>query len=284
MGTDRLQGLLQRFSVSARMFHSGPLCGIHDFGPADGAGQLHLIRQGPVEARHGAGEVLTIEAPSLVLYPQALPHRFITDAATGADMACASVTFGPGRGSPLSRALPPVLVMPLAELSGAEALLDMLFEEAFSARCGRQKVVDRLFEVVLILVLRRLLDSGRVQEGLLAGLSHPQLAKALIAMHDAPHRPWPLLELAACAGMSRSRFIEVFALKVGMPPASYLAAFRIALAQDLLLLERPLELIAGEVGYASAAALSRAFSAHCGVSPRAWKQAQREADEVSATG
>ncbi len=284
MSTDRLQGLLQRFSVSTRMFHSGPLCGIHDFGPAQGAGQLHLVKRGPVEARHGAGEVLMIETPSLLLYPRAMPHRFITDPDAGADMACASVTLGPDRGSPLSQALPPVLVLPLAELPGAEALLDMLFEEAFSLRCGRQKVVDRLFEVVLILILRRLLDSGRIEHGLLAGLSHPQLAKALVAMHDAPQKAWPLQELAARAGMSRSRFTEVFALKVGVPPASYLAAFRIALAQDLLLLDRPLELIAGDTGYGSAAALSRAFSALCGVSPRAWKQAQRKTDEGLPSG
>lgn len=282
MSADRLQGLLQRFSVSARMFHSGPLCGIHDFGPANGSGQLHLIKRGPVEVRYGAGEVLWIEEPSLVLCLQASPHRFVTDADTGADMACANVSVGSGRSNPLGQALPPMLVLPLAELSAAEALLDLLFEEAFSTRCGRQKVVDRLFEVVLILILRRLLDSGRIEQGLLAGLSHPRLAKALVAMHDAPGKPWPLSELAACAGMSRSRFAEVFASTVGMPPASYLAGFRIALAQDLLLSERPLQLIAEDVGYGSPAALSRAFSAHCGMPPRAWKQEQLQSHAAVA--
>ena len=36
----------------------------------------------------------------------------------------------------------------------------------------------------------------------------------------------------------------------------------------------PLKVVADEVGYGSEAALSRAFKAHCGLSPRAWKQQQ----------
>ena len=35
---DRLAALLQRFSLSARLFHSGPLCGIVDFAPEEGLG------------------------------------------------------------------------------------------------------------------------------------------------------------------------------------------------------------------------------------------------------
>ena len=53
MAVDRLQGLLSRFSVSARLFHSGPLCGINDFAD-NGMGQLHLVRRGPLEVRHAA--------------------------------------------------------------------------------------------------------------------------------------------------------------------------------------------------------------------------------------
>ncbi len=73
--------------------------------------------------------------------------------------------------------------------------------------------------------------------------------------------------------MSRSRFAEVFAPVVGQPPAAYLAAFRITLAQDALQHGERLERIAGQVGYGSAAALSRAFTSVCGVSPRQWRQA-----------
>ena len=73
MAVDRLQGLLSRFSVSARLFHSGPLCGINDFAE-NGMGQLHLVRRGPLEVHH-ASEVVHVTEPSLLFYPRPLAHR-----------------------------------------------------------------------------------------------------------------------------------------------------------------------------------------------------------------
>lgn len=270
MAIDRLQSLLQRFSVSASLFHSGPLCGLTDFAP-NGHGQLHLVRRGPMEVRH-AGEVVQVLEPSLLFYPRPLAHRFITDSQAGADMACANLSFGADNGNPITLALPGFVLLPLDQLPGARSALELLFDEAFTQRCGRQGVVDRLFEVVLILVLRHLLDSGRIEHGPLAGLGHPQLAKALTAIHDSPANPWTLETLCDVAGMSRSRFAEVFAQVVGVPPASYLTHFRITLAKDALLQGTGLDRIAQQVGYGSAAALSRAFSGVCGQSPRSWRQ------------
>lgn len=274
---DRLQSLLERFSVSARMFHSGPLCGINDF-DANGYGQLHLVRRGPLQVLH-AGHDGRVTEPSLLFYPRPLAHRFVSDAKEGADMACANLAFGGGGHDPVSRALPAFVCLPLAELRGAGAVLDLLFEEAFTRRCGRQAVVDRLFEIVLVLVLRHLLDSGHITAGPLAGLGHAQLAKALTALHERPAQAWTLEAMAVVAGMSRSRFAEVFTQIVGQPPASYLAHYRITLAQDALRRGGWLERIAQEVGYGSAAALSRAFAAACGSSPAQWRALQREAPD-----
>lgn len=272
MSMDRLHGLLQRFRVSAQMFHAGPLCGINDFLPESGHGQLHLVRRGPLAVRHAGAPEERIDQPSLLLYPRPMAHRFISDDERGADMACANIRLGEAGAGPIADALPAVLILPLATLPAASVLLEQLFEEAFACRCGRQQIVDRLFEVVLILILRQLLDSGRIDTGPLAGLGHPRLARALVAIHDEPARPWSLATLAERAGMSRSRFAEVFSDVVGMAPATYLARHRIALAQDLLRRDRPLALVAEAVGYSSAAALSRAFSAHVGISPRRWRQ------------
>lgn len=280
MAVDRLQALLSRFSVSAGLFHSGPLCGINDFAD-NGMGQLHLVRRGPLEVRH-AGEVVRVTEPSLLFYPRPLAHRFISDETVGADMACANLAFGGGASvrarsdaqHPIARSLPRFVCLPLAALPGAAPVLDLLFDEAFAQRCGRQVVVDRLFDVVVVLLLRHLLDSGHVKDGPLAGLGHPQLAKALVAMHDDPAHPWTLETLATRAGLSRSRFAEIFSQVVGETPAAYLAQYRITLAQQALLRGEGLERIAQQVGYGSAAALSRAFSAVCGVSPREWRVAQ----------
>lgn len=280
MAVDRLQGLLSRFSVSARLFHSGPLCGITDFAE-NGQGQLHLVRRGTLEVHH-AGEVVHVTEPSLLFYPRPLAHRFVSDATVGADMACANLAFGGavsarvggGVPHPIARALPRFVGLPLAALPGATPVLELLFDEAFAQRCGRQIVVDRLFDAVVVLLLRHLLDSGQLTEGPLAGLGHPQLAKALVAMHDDPATAWTLETLAARAGMSRSRFAEVFSQVVGETPAAYLAQYRITLAQQALLRGEALERIAQQVGYGSAAALSRAFSAVCGVSPRVWRSTE----------
>ena len=74
--------------------------------------------------------------------------------------------------------------------------------------------------------------------------------------------------------MSRSVFAATFRETVGSTPGQYLLGWRVALAQQALRRGRPLKVIAAEVGYGSEAALSRAFKAHGGLSPRAWKQRQ----------
>ena len=272
MPIDRLDALLKRFSVSARMFHSGALCGINDFDASSGLGQLHLVKRGPLRVEHGARKGIDIADSSLLFYPRAHAHRLITDAKRGADMACAYVEFSAGAVNPIARALPPFIAMPLADIDGAEPLLDRLFAEAFGRRCGRQAIVDRLFEVVLIDILRTLMNGGRVDGGLLAGMAHAQLAKALVALHEAPSRDWSLERLARTAGMSRSAFAAAFRATVGTTPGDYLATYRISVAQDLLRRGQPLARVAQDVGYGSATSLSRAFKAVSGTSVRQWRQ------------
>ena len=63
-----------------------------------------------------------------------------------------------------------------------------------------------------------------------------------------------------------------FRASVGITPGQYLQGWRVGLAQQALRRGRPLKMVAPEVGYGSEAALSRAFKAHCGLSPRAWRQ------------
>jgi AraC-like DNA-binding protein len=271
MSADRLNALLQRFSVSAQMFHSGPLCGVTNVPVRPDVGQLHLIKRGSVQVQHGARRRERIDAPSLIFYPRLLPHRLIPDKEMGAETTCAHVFFNGGANNPIAQALPPVVFMPLIEVDAAVPVLELLFREALAKSCGRQHVVDRLFEVVLIMILRTLMDRALVDEGVLAGMAHPRIAKALIAMHEAPGGEWPLTSLAARAGMSRSHFAEVFRNVVGTTPGGYLTKFRISAAQEMLRRGTPLKLTATEVGYGSTAALSRAFSSLCGMSPRQWK-------------
>lgn len=280
--TDRLAALFVRFPVRARTFHAGALCGITDFAAPDVGGQIHLIRKGGMQVLHPGRPALQIDAPSLLLYPRSASRRFVTDAERGADMACAELNFEGGATNPVAAALPDVVCLPLQDLKGADGVLTLLFEEAFGTHCGRHALVDRLFEVVLIQVLRHLMETNQVNGGMLAGMSHPKLRKALVGMHEQPERDWSLEALASVAGMSRSVFAGAFRRAVGCTPGAYLQAWRVRLTQQALLQGRSLQTIAVDVGYGSEAALSRAFSAQCGQSPRAWRQAQSADRELAS--
>ena len=76
--------------------------------------------------------------------------------------------------------------------------------------------------------------------------------------------------MAECAGMSRSAFAVAFKREVGETPADYLAGWRLSLVQARLRKGVSLKVIAEQLGYGSASALSRAFSQKLGCSPRDW--------------
>lgn len=269
---DRLAALLSHFSVTAHTFHTGPLCGSNALGLREPYGQLHLVRDGNVEVRHGARVALRITEPSLLLYPRPMAHRFITDKEHGANFVCADVLFEGGSTNPIVAALPPMICTPLAQMPGCEPVLQVLFDEAGASNCGRQALLDRLFEVVIIQLLRELMEQQQVQVGMLAGLAHERLRAAIVAMHQEPDKDWSLELLAEQAGMSRTAFATAFRSTVGQTPGAYLQRWRIGLAQKLLRQGQSLKLIASQVGYGTEAALSRAFRAQTGSSPREWRK------------
>ena len=119
-------------------------------------------------------------------------------------------------------------------------------------------------------------QTRKILKRMLAGLGHQRLRLALVAMHTTPAREWTLDTLASTAGMSRSVFANSFRDTVGCTPGAYLARWRIGLAQKALLQDRSIKLIAQEVGYGSEAALSRAFKAQAGKSPREWRNSQAQ--------
>ena len=197
----------------------------------------------------------------------------MTDEAEGADLVCASMSFDHVAFNPISLALPARFQCPLGEFEGSEALLGALFSEAFADRPGRQDVLNRLFEVILIDVLRTTLRRNESAGGFLRSLLHPQLGKALAAIHAEPARDWSLDTLASACGMSRSNFAAVFRREVGDSPGNYLTRWRVAVAQALIRDGVPLKLVAERVGYSSHAGFLRAFKLVLGQSPTSWRRA-----------
>lgn len=281
---DRLSALLERFHVRAQLFHHGALCGLARFEARSGHGYLHVLRRGRMAvthaARSGAPKRLVLDEPTLLFYPRPLDHAFHNPPRDGSDFTCAELRFDGGDQHPLVRALPPLVAVPLAAVPGLSAALDLLFAETDQVRCGRRLLADRLFEVVLIQLLRWLLDHPReagLDAGVVAGLSDPRIARTLTAIHERPGAAWTLARMAATAGMSRTVFAAAFRDAVGQTPADYLADWRISLAKSALARGRPLKALAQELGYANPSALSRAFSARTGCPAREWLRDARAA-------
>ena len=274
---DRLSSLLERFHVRAHLFHAGPLCGTTRFAAREGRGFLHVLRRGEMvvthSARAGVPRKLAVQAPCLLFYPRPLAHNFHNAPAEGSDFVCATLDFDGGEAHPLARALPPLVVLPLDAVEGLEQSLALLFAETTRVLCGHRLLADRLFEVVLIQLLRWLLDHPQESElppGLLAGLGDAQLARVLVAMHERPGDPWTLHRMAREAGLSRSAFAQRFKAVVNATPADYLASWRLTIAQAELRKGASLKSIADTLGYANASALSRLFTQKIGISAREW--------------
>lgn len=146
-------------------------------------------------------------------------------------------------------------------------LVGLVGEEAARAEFGRDLILERLVEILLIEALRAA-PAHEAQPGLLRGLADPRIAAALRRMHGDVERSWTVPELAREAGLSRSAFFVRFSRAVGVNPMQYLLSWRMAVAKDLLRGGRiALDEVAGRIGYGSASTFSTAFSRHVGLPP-----------------
>jgi AraC-like DNA-binding protein len=166
-------------------------------------------------------------------------------------------------------------VVHVRQVERLSTLVGLVGDEALERRAGRELVLSRLVEILLIEALRAA-PGEAAPPGLLRGLADARVAPALRAMHAQVARSWTVAQLAKAAGLSRSAFFERFSRSVGIPPMEYLLGWRMALAKQLLR-ERDLGLehVAERVGYGSASNFSTAFSRHVGQPPSRYARQQR---------
>ncbi|MCP3167780.1 AraC family transcriptional regulator [Myxococcus qinghaiensis] len=172
------------------------------------------------------------------------------------------------------------LLPALVHVRGVErlsVLVRLVGDETSEQRSGRDLVLTRLVELLLIEALRST-SSDDAPPGLLRGLADARLAPAIRQMHGHLTRPWTVAQLAKSAALSRSAFFDRFTRTVGLPPMEYLLDWRMAVARGLLRRgELAVSEVAERVGYSSSSTFSTAFSRHVGQSPGRYARASQAA-------
>jgi AraC-like DNA-binding protein len=266
----------------------------------EGSGWIGLPGAPPVRFR--AGDILVVPHgdPYAMLSAPGQPPEFDAEATLAffRDMAAGRLPFAVTEGgggaertryvcgylgcdlrpfNPVLATLPRLLRV-TRPLAGPGDLLDRLIEvtlaEARAPRAGSECVRLRLSELLFVEVMRRHLQTLPAgQTGWLAGLRDPSIGAVLSLLHQRPAHPWSLVELARSAGLSRAVLAERFAQLVGCPPMQYLLQWRMQLAARALADRRTkVSAVAGDVGYSSEAAFSRAFRRVTGLPPAEWRR------------
>lgn len=244
------------------------------------AGDVAFLPRGAVHAL--ADTALGRTRPLADLPRQEIGDRIYHLTAGGAGsptlMVCCSVSFEEPALHPLLELMPPLILVRGATTDDAAlpVLLEAMAEEVVTRRVGAATVLARLADVVITRLIRAWVEA-RCEDttGWLAAIRDPKIGRALAAMHRRPGHRWSVANLAGVALTSRSMFSERFTSVVGVPPAQYLARWRMHLASVWLRKDRlTVAEVAERLGYESEPSFSRAFKRAVGVPPSALRRAE----------
>ncbi|WP_299731095.1 AraC family transcriptional regulator [uncultured Tateyamaria sp.] len=262
--------------------------------PAVANGPLHMVLDGSCVLKVGDRQI-SLQAGDAVLLPSGAQHQMLDALDTPAEpgpevmqrlldedygpqetsatrMMCGHFEWDISFEHPLFQELPEVMIIRDVfsgkDASRIRAIVDLIGSESKDMRPGSSAIADRMGEVLFVSFLRHWLVENNPNEGVLAVIDDARLSRALHQIHDAPEADLTLNVLARTAGMSRTSFAVQFRAAMGIPPAEYLAGWRLLKARNLL---RRTDLTTSEicsrVGYGSDAAFSRAFKRQFGVPP-----------------
>jgi AraC-like DNA-binding protein len=250
------------------------------------AGSCRLELPGSEPRRLAEGDYIMLAAPPDWTLSDGAPVCGIDfedigrrDSASVTRLVGGHFSFDEANAGLLTGLMPPAIEIRSCEASAGRlrGILHLIDDEAASDRPGRELIVTRLLEIMLVEAMRHGAHrGGEIHPGLLAGLGDRYLAAALRALHADIRRSWTVAQLASEAGMSRSVFAERFSRIVGMPPIDYVRQWRMALAKDALRFGTSrLAEVAFACGYESVSAFSTAFSRSVGCSPAKYAAGSR---------
>jgi AraC-like DNA-binding protein len=193
-------------------------------------------------------------------------------------MICGNFTVSRPQFGSVLELLPPVLLLkPAADGGWREAILHRMVSESALERPGQRVALSRLTEVLFVEVLRNWIASlSPGQGGWLGAISDPHIGPALKLIHENLERAWTLSDLGHRVGLGRSVFSARFTKLVGQSMHRYVIERRMAEAAFLLeTSDEPIARIASRVGYETAAAFSKLFHRHHGLSPGRYRATRR---------
>lgn len=172
---------------------------------------------------------------------------------------------------PLISGLPDVTLVRRSDLlrTGTKRHAGFMIDIALSDyRDTSSPILDRLFEILLIQVIKAHYASAGPAYRFMAALHDRAINRAITAIHENPGHNWSLERLAEAAGLSRSTFSRQFTELTGIPAMHYLTLWRMHTALTRLKAgNRDLESVAHEAGYLSPAAFQKAFKRVHGFTP-----------------
>jgi AraC-like DNA-binding protein len=201
-------------------------------------------------------------------------------------MICGNFTVSRPMFGSVLELLPPVLLLkPTADGGWLEAILRRMVSESAHERPGQRVALSRLTEVLFVEALRSWIASlSPGQGGWLGAISDPHIGPALKLIHENPERLWTLSDLGHRVGLGRSVFSARFTRLVGQSMHRYVIERRMAEAAFLLeTSDESIARIASRVGYETAAAFSKLFHRHHGLSPGRYRASRRaDGDHVQS--
>ncbi|MGQ4428132.1 helix-turn-helix domain-containing protein, partial [Streptomyces violaceoruber] len=141
---------------------------------------------------------------------------------------------------------------------------------------GSAAILSALSTVVLAMVLRSSRDTTTTT-ALWTAAADDRIAEAVEGVLRDPGADWTIERLSRAAGMSRATFLRHFGQETGMTVGTFLARARLMAAADLLsATDATVATVAGQVGYASESAFSRAFRSEVGTTPARYRRDQKQ--------
>jgi AraC-like DNA-binding protein len=193
------------------------------------------------------------------------------------ELLCGSYTFHGDLCDRLLAQLPPAVHVRTGDGASAGEFRDVIGLIANEVRRdagGRSTVLDRLLDVLLVLVLRTWFEDPVHAPAWYTALADTEIGRALQLIHARPEEHWTVAALAAEVGLSRAAFARRFTTLVGRAPLTYLTEWRLQLAgHHLLDTQRSIRSIAKSVGYDNEFAFTTAFRRAHGIPPTAYRMA-----------